>query len=119
MAALRGARSFDLGRGLGAGAAAAAAADVDVAVAACDVGSAGVCVCVCLGVVSFASGSDVGVKMGCDCCASSSRIDGMCESVLGGLVSWTRGIGGSIVWVMEVSGPPALRGGEGGCGLRR
>lgn len=61
----------------------------------------------------------MGAKMGCDCCASSSRIDGMCESVLGGLVSWTRGIGGSIGCVMEVSGPPALRGGEGGCGLRR
>lgn len=109
---MRGARNFDLGRALGA----AADVDVVVAVVACDDGvSAGVC----LGVVSFASGCDAGVKMGCDCCASSSRIDGMCDSVLGGLVSWTRGIGGSIGWVMEVSGPPALRGGEGGCGLRR
>lgn len=105
IAALRGARSLD--RGLALGAAAGCGGGGGVAAAG-----------VCLG-ASVGSDCDGAEKMGCDCCANSSRIDGMCERVFGGLVSWTRGIGGSMGWVMEVSGPPALRGGDGGCGLRR
>lgn len=119
MAALRGARSFDRGLALGVAAgscdkdvaAAVVAAGVSVVGGGCD---GGCCDCA-------SNSCDSCANAACDCCASSSRIDVAVVGgrVLGGRVSWTRGIGGSMGCVMEVSGPPALRGGVGGCGLRR
>lgn len=56
-----------------------------------------------------------GANSGCDFCASCSRTDvERPPSDLGGRVSCTLGSGDSMGWVMEVSGPPALRGGDGG-----